>query len=66
LGYKMGRKRVQGLMRFMGPSSIPAKKRTTVAGGDEHRTYPYLLCNLDIDRPNTAWGSGLSVPQGAV
>jgi len=60
LGYKVGRKRVQRLMRLMGLPSIAPKKRTTIPGGDGHKIYPYLLRNLDIGRPNMVWASDLT------
>ena len=61
LGYKVGRKRVQRLMRLMRLASIAPTKRTTVPS-DGHKIYPYLLRNLDIDRPNMVWASDISVP----
>jgi len=59
LGYKVGRKRVQRLMRLMGLSSIAPKKRTS-APGDGHKIYPYLLRNLDINRPDMVWTSDIT------
>ena len=59
LGYRVGRKRVQRLMRLMGVSSIAPRKRTTMPG-DGHKIYPYLLRNLDINRPNMVWASDIS------
>ena len=58
-GYKVNRKRVQRLMRLMGLESIAPRKRTTIPG-DGHKIYPYLLRNLDIDRPNMVWASDLT------
>ncbi len=59
LGYKVGRKRVQRLMRLMGLSSIAPRKRTTIAG-EGHKIYPYLLRNLDINCPNMVWASDIT------
>ena len=59
LGYKVSRKRVQRLMRLMGLASIAPMKRTTVPS-DGHKIYPYLLRNLDIDRPNMVWASDIT------
>jgi len=59
LGYKVSRKRVQRLMRLMGLASIAPRKRTTVPS-DGHKIYPYLLRNLDIDRPNMVWASDIT------
>ena len=58
-GYRVSRKRVQRLMRLMGLESIAPRKRTTVPG-DGHKIYPYLLRNLDIDRPNMVWASDIT------
>jgi putative transposase len=54
LGYKVNRKRVQRLMRKMGIESI-APKPNTSRPGKGHKVYPYLLKNLDINRPNQVW-----------
>ena len=59
LGYKVSRKRIQRLMRLMGLSSIAPRKRTTVPG-DGHKVYPYLLRNLDINRPDMVWASDIT------
>ena len=59
LGYKVNRKRVQRLMNLMGLSSIAPRKRTTVAG-EGHKIYPYLLRNLDINRPGLVWASDIT------
>jgi putative transposase len=50
-GYTVGRKRVRRLMARMGLAAIYQRPRTTVPH-PEHRTYPYLLRGLTIDRPN--------------
>jgi len=53
-GYEVGRKRVRRLMARMGLQAIYQKPKTTVRH-PEHRTYPYLLRGLVIDRPNQVW-----------
>lgn len=53
-GYNVNRKRVQRLMRKMGIASI-APKPNTSKGNKAHKIYPYLLRNLDINRPNHVW-----------
>lgn len=54
-GYIVNRKKVQRLMRKMGISAIypgpNLSKRNKL-----HHTYPYLLRNLEIIRPNQVWG----------
>ena len=54
LGHKVNRKRVQRLMRRMGIESI-APKPNTSRPGKGHKVYPYLLKNLDINKPNQVW-----------
>lgn len=54
-GYgKINRKRVQRLMRIMGIQTIYPKKRLSIPHPD-HKIYPYLLRNMDINRPNQVW-----------
>jgi putative transposase len=53
-GYEVGRKRVRRLMARMGLQAVYQKPRTTIRH-PEHRTYPYLLRGLVIDRPDQVW-----------
>lgn len=53
-GLVENRKRLQRLRREMGIEAIYCKPRTSIAD-DGHRKYPYLLRNLEIDRPNQVW-----------
>jgi len=53
-GHVVGRKRVRRLMARMGLSAVYQKPRTTVPH-PEHRTWPYLLRDLVIDRPDQVW-----------
>jgi putative transposase len=53
-GRVISRKRIQRLMRIMGLFSI-APKPNTSKRNKEHKTYPYLLRDLVIDRPNQVW-----------
>ena len=53
-GFKVNRKRVQRLMRKMGIQSIAPKPNTSKAH-PQHRVYPYLLRNLDINRSDQVW-----------
>ena len=43
-------------MRKMGVEGISPKWRTTLTAAG-HQVYPYLLCGLDIVRPNQVWCS---------
>ena len=53
-GTKVNRKRIQRLMRKMGIEGISPKRRTTLRM-EGHQVYPYLLRNLEINRPNQVW-----------
>ena len=59
LGYKVNRKRVQRLMRLMGLEAIYPKPRTS-RPHPAHKVYPYLLRNLNIDRPNHVWAADIT------
>jgi putative transposase len=64
LGYKVGRKRVQRLMRVMGIEPIYPKPRLSIPGKG-HKKYPYLLRNLEIDRSNQVWCTDITyIPLG--
>lgn len=52
--HKASREKVRRLMRLMGLNAIYQKPRTSVPH-PEHKVYPYLLKNLNIDRPNHVW-----------
>lgn len=53
-GIVVNRKRIQRLMRKMGIEGISPKRRTTLRM-EGHQVYPYLLRNLEINRPNQVW-----------
>lgn len=58
-GEPSNRKRVQRLMRIMGIQSV-APKPNTSKPRKEHKIYPYLLKNIDINAPNQAWCSDIT------
>jgi len=53
-GVCVGRHRVRRLMRLMGLEAIYQAPRTSDPH-PEHRVYPYLLRNLEVNRPNHVW-----------
>ena len=50
-GLRVNRKRVQRLMRLMGIRALHPGARTT-RPNPQHKIYPYLLRDLEIDRAN--------------
>lgn len=58
-GHKVGRKRISRLMLVMGLSAIYQKPNTSKSH-PQHKTYPYLLRGLTIDRPNQVWCADIS------
>lgn len=56
---EVNRKRVQRLMRQMGLEAIYPKPRTTVRC-PQHKIYPYLLRNVEIERPNQVWSTDIT------
>ena len=59
LGYPVNRKHIQRLMRLMGLEAIYPKPKTS-RPHPEHKIYPYLLRNLNIDRPNQVWAADIT------
>lgn len=55
----INRKRVQRLMRIMDIEALYQKKNLSV-NNLPHPTFPYLLRNLDISRPNQVWGTDIT------
>lgn len=53
-GFQVNHKRVRRLLRLMGLKAIYPKKNLSKLGHAEY-IYPYLLRNLEVDRPNQVW-----------
>lgn len=54
IGFHINHKRVQRLLSTAGIKAIYPGKKTTVRNPD-HKTYPYLLRHLKIERPDQVW-----------
>ena len=54
LGHKTGRHHVRTLMQIMRLKTVYCRPRTTVIDPARYK-YPYLLRNLNINRPNQVW-----------
>ena len=55
----VNRKRVQRLMQLMDLEAIYAKPRTTESHPD-HKKYPYLLREMEIERVDQVWSSDIT------
>ena len=58
-GLQVNRKRVQRLMRLMGIRALHPGAKTT-RPNPQHKIYPYLLRDLEIDRVNQVWCTDLT------
>ncbi len=58
-GHRVNRKRVQRLMRAMGLEAIYRKPNTSKPAPG-HRTYPYLLKGVTVDRVNQVWAADIT------
>ena len=58
-GYKVGRYKARRLMRILGVEAIYPRKRLTYPD-KEHQIYPYLLRDVEIDRPDVAYAADIT------
>jgi putative transposase len=58
-GYGVNRKRVQRLIRRMGLWGIAPGPRMSRAHPG-HKVYPYLLCDVVVERPNQVWSTDIT------
>ena len=69
-GETIGVNRVNDYMKELGLKAIcPSKRLNTTIANIEHKKHPYLLRNLEIDRPNQVWSTDITycrVPGGFV
>jgi putative transposase len=59
-GYRVNRKRVQRLMRLMGLKVFYPRPKRTSQKAKDHRIYPYLLRDREVERPNEVWCSDIT------
>lgn len=59
VGYVVGKKRVNSLMKKMGIETLYPKPNTSV-GNKEHMIYPYLLRDENITAPNQVWSTDIT------
>lgn len=58
-GHAVNRKRVQRLMRLMGIEAIYRRPNTSKPS-PEHKVYPYLLRDININKVNQVWTSDIT------
>lgn len=59
IGYLVNRKRISRIMDRMGLTAIYPKKNLSKRN-PEHRIYPYLLRNVEINRVNQVWSTDIT------
>lgn len=57
--YAVNHKRVARLMQKMGLQAVYPRPRTSIPD-KQHTTYPYLLRDLVVDRPNQVWAADIT------
>lgn len=58
-GYHVGRGRVRRLMRILGIEAIYPKPALSLSD-KEHKIYPYLLKNVEFDKPDKVWAADIT------
>jgi putative transposase len=58
-GSGIGHNKVRVLMRTTGPETIYPKPRLSIPSS-EQKIYPYLLKNIEIERPNQVWSTDIT------
>jgi putative transposase len=60
-GFNIGVNRVLKYMNILGiQATFPRKKRLTSIKNHEHKIYPYLLKNIEINKPNQVWSGDIT------
>ena len=58
-GHEVNEKRVRRLMQLMGLEAIFPKPRLSIAD-NEHRKFPYLLNDIEPQKPNQVWSTDIT------
>ena len=63
---EQGRRRTGRLMKLMGIEAVYRRPRTSLPGkGEEHKVYPYLLRERNIESPDEVWCADITyIPMG--
>ena len=61
-GYSIGKRKIVRFMKLLNIKALCTKKRKifTSMPDNSNKTYPYLLKNIDIEKPNLVWVSDIS------
>lgn len=60
-GFSIGVNRVLKYMNLLGIQAIfPKRKRLTSIKNHEHKIYPYLLRDIEVNRPNQVWSGDIT------
>lgn len=59
-GHEIGRDRTRHYMGVLGLETFYPKKKKTSVPNKEHKKYPYLLRNLEVNRPNQVWAADIT------
>jgi len=60
-GYKVNKKRIERLYRIMGlTASVPGPSTSKKGKGKEHKVFPYLLKDLNVEHPNQVWATDIT------
>jgi putative transposase len=58
-GINIGREKVRALMQTMGIAALYPKKNLSLSN-IQNKIYPYLLRNLNIEKPNQVWSTDIT------
>ncbi len=60
-GYKVNKKRIERLYRIMGLiASVPGPSTSKKGKGKEHKVFPYLLKDFNVEYPNQVWATDIT------